>query len=76
MSSHILVVDDEDVFRQMLVSSLKGDGYAVQSAADGERAIAMDLPNPFDLIPLDINMPPWMASVYSSMSRNTAPAST
>ncbi|MFQ5797573.1 MAG: response regulator [Bacteroidota bacterium] len=59
----------------MLVSWLKGDGYGVQSVADGEQAIAMARSNLFDLILLDINMPPWMASVYSSMSRNTTLAS-
>lgn len=57
MTARILVVDDEDLFRQMLLSWLKGDGYAVESAADGEQAIAMVQSIPFDLILLDIRMP-------------------
>lgn len=57
MSARILVVDDEDVFRQTLASWLKEDGYDVQSAADGEQAIAAVQSNPIDLILLDVRMP-------------------
>ena len=57
MSARILVVDDEDLFRQMLISWLRGDGHSVESAADGEEAIAKVQSNPFDLILLDVRMP-------------------
>ncbi|MFQ5798234.1 MAG: sensor histidine kinase [Bacteroidota bacterium] len=57
MSSRILVVDDEDAFRQTLTSRLKRDGHEVDSAEDGEKAIKMLQSKLFDLALLDIRMP-------------------
>ncbi len=57
MSARILVVDDEDLFRQLLVSWLKSENYTVESAADGEEAIKMVQSNTFDVILLDVRMP-------------------
>ncbi len=57
MGSRILVVDDEDAFRQTLTSRLKRDGHEVDSAEDGEEAIKMLQSKLFDLALLDIRMP-------------------
>lgn len=53
----ILVVDDEDALRTVLSSQLKGEGYDVSSAADGDIAIEMLNSQDFDLILLDLKMP-------------------
>jgi CheY-like chemotaxis protein len=54
----ILVVDDEEALRTVLGSELSGEGYHVETASDGDEAIAtLQNNNKFDLILLDIKMP-------------------
>lgn len=53
----ILVVDDEETFRYMLTSLLEGEGYTVQSAADGVQAINAVQAKGFDVALLDVKMP-------------------
>lgn len=53
----ILVVDDEDALRTVLSSELVGEGYEVETAADGDEAINVVQTKPFDLVLLDIKMP-------------------
>jgi two-component system phosphate regulon response regulator PhoB len=62
--SRILVVEDEDLIREMLVLALEAEGYALETAADGRTALALlksaeptfgDLP--FDLVILDLMLP-------------------
>ena len=52
----ILVVDDDAVARDLLVESLKLEGYQVEAAADGEEAIARGRAKRFDLVLTDIRM--------------------
>ncbi|MEC4818485.1 MAG: response regulator transcription factor [Scytonema sp. PMC 1069.18] len=62
--SRILVVEDEDLIREMLVLALEEEGYGVVTAADG-RLAAEYLKNcepnsgetPFDLVILDLMLP-------------------
>ena len=64
MSKHILVVDDSISIRQMVEMTLKGAGYTVTTAQDGQEALDFilkqgnykDAPPP-DLILLDVNLP-------------------
>ncbi len=53
----ILVVDDEEAFRYMLASLIEGEGYTVQSAADGVQAINAVQAKGFDVALLDVKMP-------------------
>ena len=53
----ILVVDDEEALRSVLNSELINEGYDVQTASDGDDAIAEIDKAPFDLVLLDIKMP-------------------
>ena len=55
--SRVLVVDDEDTLRTVLSQELKGEGYEVEAAADGQIAIDTLKVKPFDLVLLDIKMP-------------------
>ena len=57
MPFHILVVDDDADVRDMLVRFLKRRGYAVDSARDGEEALASVRAHDPDLMLLDIYLP-------------------
>ena len=55
--TRILVVDDDEIVRQILQDQLQGEGYQVRTAADGEEALARVAEDPPDLILLDVIMP-------------------
>ena len=55
---HILVVDDEDEFREMLSGFLDESGYAVTVASDGQEALDILAREPsISVVLMDINMP-------------------
>ena len=56
-SARILVVDDNEANRDLLVRRLRREGHATQVAVNGRDALAMLLDDTFDLILLDIMMP-------------------
>jgi len=53
----ILVVEDEAALSRQLVEALGGAGYAVESAADGERADLLATTEGFDAMVLDLGLP-------------------
>jgi CheY-like chemotaxis protein len=55
--TNVLLVDDEEDFRQVMTYWLKSKGYTVIPASNGEDAVRMAKENPPDIIFLDINMP-------------------
>ena len=55
--NRILVVDDEAALRTVLSTQLKGQGYSVSTAGDGDIAIELLRSQDFDLILLDLKMP-------------------
>jgi len=57
MQSTILVVDDEDTLRLGMKARLETQGFSVDTAANGEEAMAKVQQQKFDLVLLDINMP-------------------
>lgn len=56
-TARILVVDDEDVLREMLGDALRLSGFEVLEAADGSKALAILQGGKVDLIISDVNMP-------------------
>jgi two-component system, sensor histidine kinase and response regulator len=54
---HLLVVDDNEMNRDMLSRRLKREGYTTTIAEDGYQALEMIKQNKFDLVLLDIMMP-------------------
>jgi two-component system phosphate regulon response regulator PhoB len=63
-ATRILVVEDEDLIREMLVLALEEEGYEVNTAVDGRTALALfQDPEPtdrefqFDLLILDLMLP-------------------
>lgn len=57
MASKILVVEDDKEIRETLVQYLKGKGYNVVSAPDGEKGLTELVAQKPDLLLMDINMP-------------------
>lgn len=55
--SHILIVDDNPEVREIIHVLLKGEGFEIEEACDGESALDLVRRIDFDLIILDIMMP-------------------
>ena len=55
--ARVLVVDDEERNRRLLVAILEAGGYSVAEAADGTQALELARQNPPDIVLLDIMMP-------------------
>ena len=53
----ILVVDDEEIIRDMLFDTITQAGYTVKTAKDGSDAIAQIGNESFDIVITDIKMP-------------------
>ncbi len=54
---YILVVDDDDDFREALCEVLSGAGYPVEQAGDGEQALARMAGEVPGIVLLDLKMP-------------------
>jgi DNA-binding response OmpR family regulator len=53
----VLVADDEERLRRVLVRILRGHGIDAEAAADGTQAVAMSKAGCYDLVILDLLMP-------------------
>ena len=56
-SESVLVVDDEQISRNILVKIVQREGYEAEEAADGVEALAKLKDRRFDYIISDIKMP-------------------
>jgi DNA-binding response OmpR family regulator len=56
--SRILVVDDEPQIRDMVTRALEAAGYGIDSAADGATGLALALSGEYQLVILDVVIPP------------------
>src|SRR6188768_3086516 len=55
--SNILIVDDEQSYRQLLSLVFEGDGHTIRTAANGLEALTMLQAEPADIIISDVKMP-------------------
>ncbi len=55
--AHILVVEDDPIFREMLMQMLQAERHQVTAANDGQEALALIQRKPPDLVLTDILMP-------------------
>ncbi len=53
----ILIVEDHPTMREAMRLVLEGEGFAIEEAADGRRALEMMRADPPDLVFLDMNIP-------------------
>jgi putative two-component system response regulator len=54
--ARVLVVDDEERNRRLLIAMLEAEGYSASEAADGAQALELARQNPPDIILLDVMM--------------------
>jgi CheY-like chemotaxis protein len=54
---NVLIVDDDDTFREILTGAFAEEGYQVSEAVDGKQAIEKLTTNKPDLVVLDLNIP-------------------
>lgn len=57
MTERILVVEDEEDLRMTLSDRLKGEGYTVECAVDGEEGLRKATAHAWELIVLDVMLP-------------------
>ena len=57
MKERVLIIDDDASVRESIQKVLKGAGYEVTTAADGEDVVTRFVPEPIDLVLLDLNLP-------------------
>ena len=57
MKKKVLTVDDSRTMRDMVAFTLKGAGYEVVEAGDGQQALSVVAANKVDLVITDLNMP-------------------
>ncbi|WRP06081.1 response regulator [Rossellomorea aquimaris] len=55
--ARILIAEDEEVLRMLMVDTLEDEGHELHEAADGQEAINQIMENDYDLILLDYMMP-------------------
>jgi DNA-binding response OmpR family regulator len=60
--TNILLAEDEEVLRMLVVDTLEDEGYTIDEACDGEEAYDLIKKNSYDLILVDYMMP-----VYSGL---------
>jgi len=53
----ILIIEDDDKFREMLSLMLESAGYIIQEAPNGEKGLKLFKKNPTDIVITDIFMP-------------------
>jgi CheY-like chemotaxis protein len=75
MSRHtILIVDDEASVRQMLVAMLDAPNQRIDTASDGQEALALVEAAPYDLVVTDLRMPGMDGLELLRRIRQTSPA--
>src|SRR5688500_8350035 len=55
--SNILIVDDEQSYRQLLSLVFEGDGHSIRTATNGREALSLRQQEPADVVISDVRMP-------------------
>jgi two-component system response regulator PilR (NtrC family) len=71
--SNILIVDDEQSYRQLLSLVFEGDGHIIRTASNGREAVGMLKSEPADLIISDVRMPDMDGIEMLSIVRESYP---
>ncbi len=74
MLGRILVVDDNVMVRESFTELLRGRGYAVEQAGDGEEALELMRTQPVDLAIIDVMMPTMGGLEFRQYLSDTTPS--
>ncbi len=55
--ARVLVIDDDEMTRTLVIRTLVGEGHEIEEAVDGQEGLRLFGENPHDLVLTDINMP-------------------
>ena len=55
--ARVLVIDDDEMTRTLVIRTLVGEGHEIEEAVDGQDGLRLFGENPHDLVLTDINMP-------------------
>ena len=53
----VLVIDDEEAVREVIIATLEEEGFVVESAPNAEEALVKVRQTPYDAIVTDLNLP-------------------
>ena len=70
----ILVVDDQDIIRELIQQQLAEDGHQVETAGSGQEALEKMASNEFDLIVTDQSMPGMTGEELAVVAKKRRPA--
>ena len=68
--SNLLIVDDEQSYRQLLTLVFEGDGHYIRTAMNGREALNMLGEEPADVIISDVKMPDMDGSSFYESLQN------
>ena len=71
--SNILIVDDEQSYRQLLSLVFEGDGHTIRTASNGREALSLLQNEPADVVISDVRMPDMDGIEMLSSVRETQP---
>ncbi|PYS99577.1 MAG: Fis family transcriptional regulator [Acidobacteria bacterium] len=71
--SNILIVDDEQSYRQLLSLVFEGDGHTIRTASNGREALTLLQNEPADVVISDVRMPDMDGIEMLSSVRETQP---
>ncbi len=71
--SNILIVDDEQSYRQLLSLVFEGDGHTIRTATNGREALELLQQEPADVVISDVRMPDMDGIEMLSSVRETQP---
>lgn len=72
-SARILVIDDDESVRKVLVAALEDEGYVVDAAENGAEAVRKSQSNFYNLALIDIRLPDMEGTVLLSEMKDTVP---
>ena len=72
----LLVAEDDEIYRSLLVASLHLDGHEITEAKDGQEAIEHAQSKQFDAVLMDISMPRMSGLTATKIIRKSAPNET